>query len=214
MKSRGYAGHRDRGPNHGPAGRATIAVETAPARPVTLRGKARDSRHEICLVARVEGGRRCGQRLPQHPLVTSSLAWRERLQWPPSESTEVLPALDKPTSDLISRNAQMSSPNCTNACPDRAGHERAVRILACSLLRELTKQGCDVRYIIDLASELIGLTCESIRSSHEHGLEPDGHTNQSPWMITLTAHHSIDVLHAISSHTRGAEGGMETARTS
>jgi hypothetical protein len=40
----------------------------------------------------------------------------------------------------------------------------AVRILAFSMFRELKKQGYDLRHIVALAGELIGLACEAIRA--------------------------------------------------
>lgn len=43
----------------------------------------------------------------------------------------------------------------------------AVRILAFSMVRELKRQGYDPRHIVTLASELIGLACESIRANRK-----------------------------------------------
>jgi hypothetical protein len=40
----------------------------------------------------------------------------------------------------------------------------ALRILARSIVRELTGRGYGLRHIIALANELIGLACDSIRS--------------------------------------------------
>jgi hypothetical protein len=41
---------------------------------------------------------------------------------------------------------------------------RGVEILARSIVRELGSRGYGLRHIIALANELIGLTCEAIRS--------------------------------------------------
>jgi hypothetical protein len=90
-----------------------------------------------------------------------------------------------------------------------SGHDRAVRILAHSILRELTRQGCDLHHIVGLASELIDLACECIRSHHAPGHGPDGHQpNQTLWKLAPAAHHSID----LSSYAASATNSMEAAR--
>jgi hypothetical protein len=40
-----------------------------------------------------------------------------------------------------------------------------LRIVARSMVRELEKQGYGLRHIVALAGELIGLACESVRST-------------------------------------------------
>ncbi|HET7505178.1 MAG TPA: hypothetical protein VFK02_29370 [Kofleriaceae bacterium] len=49
----------------------------------------------------------------------------------------------------------------------------ALRILARSIVRELKTRGYGLRHIIALASELIGLVSESIRSSRAPRQEPE-----------------------------------------
>jgi len=46
-----------------------------------------------------------------------------------------------------------------------SGVDRALRIFASSIARELKQRGYDARHVVALASELIGLACESIRSA-------------------------------------------------
>jgi len=53
----------------------------------------------------------------------------------------------------------------------------ALRILARSLVRELQQRGYGLRHIISLANELIGLACETIRSSPK---TPPSLAHQSP----------------------------------
>ncbi|HEY0987619.1 MAG TPA: hypothetical protein VGD80_11235 [Kofleriaceae bacterium] len=47
------------------------------------------------------------------------------------------------------------------------GHDtdRALRIFATSIVRELNRQGYGLRHIVRLANELIDLACQSIRSN-------------------------------------------------
>lgn len=45
--------------------------------------------------------------------------------------------------------------------------EAALRILANSIIRELSKNGYGPRHVVALASELIGLVCESLRSDRD-----------------------------------------------
>ena len=43
----------------------------------------------------------------------------------------------------------------------------AVRIVARSLVREFQSRGYGARHLVSLATELIGLACDAIRSRHE-----------------------------------------------
>ena len=55
-----------------------------------------------------------------------------------------------------------------------SGHDRALRIFASSIARELKQRGYDPRHVVVLASELISLACESIRSNHTPATGVDG----------------------------------------
>jgi hypothetical protein len=61
--------------------------------------------------------------------------------------------------------------------PDRSEPHRAVHILARTIFRELRTQGYELRDLIDLAGELLGATCDSIRS--ERG-DPDHQESPAP----------------------------------
>jgi hypothetical protein len=54
------------------------------------------------------------------------------------------------------------------------GHDtdRALRILATSIVRELDRNGYGLRHIVRLAHELIDLACESIRSRSSPANDP------------------------------------------
>jgi len=59
--------------------------------------------------------------------------------------------------------------------PDRSEAHRAVHILARAIFHELRTQGYSVRDLIDLADELLGAVCDSIRSQRggpDHPREP------------------------------------------
>jgi hypothetical protein len=60
----------------------------------------------------------------------------------------------------------MSVLTSANVQPSGRGHDRALRIFASSIARELKQRGYDPRHIVALASELISLACDSIRSHH------------------------------------------------
>lgn len=59
----------------------------------------------------------------------------------------------------------MSSVTSAGADVSDDGHERAIRILARSIVRELRSRGYGLRHIILLAGELIDLASELIRSN-------------------------------------------------
>ena len=52
---------------------------------------------------------------------------------------------------------------------DGSGDHRGVHILARSISRELLTQGYELRDVIQLASELIEVACDSLRSHRGHG---------------------------------------------
>lgn len=62
--------------------------------------------------------------------------------------------------------------------PDRSEPHRAVHILARTIVRELRTQGYELRELIDLAGELLGAACESIRS--ERAGDPDHREPPAP----------------------------------
>jgi hypothetical protein len=64
--------------------------------------------------------------------------------------------------------------------PDRSGPHRAVHILAHSIVRELRTQGYELRDLIDLAGELLGAACDSIRSESRSESRGDPDDPDSP----------------------------------
>jgi hypothetical protein len=63
---------------------------------------------------------------------------------------------------------------------DRSEPHRAVHILARTIFHELRAQGYALRDLIDLAGELLGAACDSIRSDRSERDDPDHREPPAP----------------------------------